>query len=270
MGDIIKLSVVLALICVVAAGSLAFIEGITTPVIQQREADQLAEALGKYVPDADSFEPVEVEGKTFYKALKGGQEIAYIMPDSRGPGYGGDVRVNVATDAEGNILAVEVVGHSETPGLGDVITKESWLAQFEGKGINDPVAVGTDIDNISGATVSCRATATAVRNALDQIGAAFLGIAMAEWNLDAVEDGTYTGVGTGFGGDITVEVTVSGNKITDITVLEHGESPGFWENAEDAIPEAIIDAQDYDVDAVSGATMSSNGIMNAVFDALAK
>ncbi len=269
MGDIIKLSVVLALICVVAAGSLAFIEGITTPVILQREADVLAESLGQYVPDADSFEPVEVEGKTFYKALSGGQEIAYIMPDSRGAGYGGDVRVNVATDADGNVLAVDVVGHTETPGLGDKIEAESWLAQFIGKGINDAVAVGTDIDNISGATVSARAAANAVRNALDEIGAAFLGVAMAEFDLGAVEDGTYTGTGTGFGGDITVEVTVSGNQITDITILEHGESPGFWEKAEVAIPEAIIDAQDYDVDAASGATMSSNGIKNAVFDALA-
>ena len=270
MGDIIKLSVVLALICMVAAGSLAFIEGVTTPVIQQREAEVLAERLGQYVPDADNFEPEVVDGKEFFKALKGGEVIAYIMPDSRGPGYGGDVRVNVAVDAEGNVIAADVAGHTETPGLGDVIEDPGWLAQFEGKGINDPIAIGTDIDNISGATVSCRAVATAVSNAVEQIGAAFLGIAMAEWDLDAVEDGTYTGTGTGFGGDIVVEVTVSGNQITDITVVEHSESPGFWENAETAIPEAIIDAQDYDVDAISGATMSSNGIMNAVFDAIAR
>ncbi|UNC90903.1 FMN-binding protein [Candidatus Contubernalis alkaliaceticus] len=269
MGDIIKLSVVLALICVVAAGSLAFIEGITTPVILQREADVLAESLGQYVPDADSFEPVEVEGKTFYKALSGGQEIAYIMPDSRGAGYGGDVRVNVATDADGNVIAVDVVGHTETPGLGDKIEAESWLAQFVGKGISDAVAVGTDIDGIAGATVSARAAANAVRNALDEIGAAFLGVAMAEFDLASVEDGTYSGVGTGFGGDISIEVTVSGGKITSIEILDHSETAGLSDPAFAATPQDIIDAQDYEVDAVSGATMTSKGIMDAVFNALA-
>ena len=98
----------------------------------------------------------------------------------------------------------------------------------------------------------------------------FSEIARSEWNLDAVEDGTYTGTGIGFAGDITVEVTVSGNQITDITVVEHDETFVFWENAENAIPEAIIDAQNYDVDAVSGSTMSSNGIMDAVFNALSR
>lgn len=270
MGDIIKLSVVLCLICAVAAGALALTEGVTTPVIQLREAEQLAEALGDYVPEADEFEEKEVEGRTFYVASKGGEVIAYIMPDSRASGYGGDVRVNVATDVEGNVLVADVVGHAETPGLGDVIEKPDFLAQFVGKGINDPISVGDDIDNIAGATVSVRATAAAVKGALDQIGAAFLGIAMAEWDLAAVEDGTHTGTGTGFGGDIVVEVTVSGGSITDITIVDHSESPGFWENAENVIPEAIVDAQYYDVDAVGGATMSSNGIMQAVFDAIAR
>ncbi len=51
--------------------------------------------LYAYVPDADSFESLEINGKTFYKALNGGREIAYIMLDSRTSGYGGDIRVNV-------------------------------------------------------------------------------------------------------------------------------------------------------------------------------
>ena len=269
MGYIIRLAGVLFLICAVAAAALTFTEGVTTPVIEDRRREALFEAMADYVPDADNFEPTEIDGDTFYIAEKGGEEIAYIMTAS-GRGYGGPVSMNVAVSVDGEVLAADVEGHTETPGLGDVIEDEEWLAQFEGKTVDDPVAVDTDIDNISGATVSCRAAANAVRSALDQIGEAFLGIEMAEWDLAAVEDGTYEGTGTGFGGDIVVEVTVSGGEITDIEILEHSESPGFWENAEDAVPEAIIDEQDWDVDEISGATMSSVGIKDAVFDAIAQ
>ncbi|MDO9574194.1 MAG: RnfABCDGE type electron transport complex subunit G [Candidatus Contubernalis sp.] len=270
MGNIIKLSVVLALICVVAAGALAFTEGITTPVIEKRQADELAENLKVYVPDADNFEEEIKDGKTFYVASKGGQDIAYIMPASKGPGYGGDVVLDVATDIEGNVIALKIIALSETPGLGDKVQNPDFLQQYVGKGLSDSLAVGDDIDGISGATVSSRAVTTAVKNAVEEIAAAFLGVAKAEWNLGAVEDGVYEGKAAGFGGDITVEVTVSGSQITAVEVLDHGETPGISDPAFAAVPQNIIDAQDYDVDAVSGATMSSNGIKQAVFNAIAR
>ncbi len=269
MGYIIRLAGVLFIISAVAAAALSFTESVTTPVIETRRQEELFDAMADYVPDADNFEEKKVDEETYYIAEKDGETLAYIMTAS-GTGYGGPVNMNVAVSVDGEVLAADVEGHTETPGLGDVIEDEEWLAQFEGKTVDDPVAVDTDIDNISGATVSCRAAANAVRNALDQIGAEFLGIELAEWDLAAVEDGTYEGTGTGFGGDIVVEVTVSGGEITDIEILEHSESPGFWENAEDAVPEAIIDAQDWDVDEISGATMSSIGIKDAVFDAIAQ
>lgn len=271
MGDFIKLSAILCIICVVAAAALAATESATTPIIEAMKQAELEENLKVYVPDADSFrEAEEIEDKLFYIASKGGQDIAYIMPASKGPGYGGDVVVDVAADTEGSVIALKITDLSETPGLGDRVTNPDFLDQYVGKNINDPVAVGDDINAITGASVSSRAVTTAVRNALDEIGAAFLGVAMAEWNLDAVEDGVHTGTGAGFGGDIVVEVTVSGGKITDIQILENSETPAIYTNAEKAIPEAIIKAQDYDVDAASGATMSSNGIKEAVFNAIAR
>lgn len=84
------------------------------------------------------------------------------------------------------------------------------------------------------------------------------------------KDGTYTGSGEGFGGVITVEVTVAGGSITVIDVpLHDGEDGPYFASAE-AIIDDILDAQSADVDTVSGATFSSTGIRSAVEKALQK
>lgn len=84
------------------------------------------------------------------------------------------------------------------------------------------------------------------------------------------QDGTYQGSAAGFGGTITVQVTVSGGKITAIDILSAaGETPSYLESAKSVIAK-IISGQTPNVDAVSGATYSSNGIIQAVQNALAK
>lgn len=82
------------------------------------------------------------------------------------------------------------------------------------------------------------------------------------------KDGTYTGTASGYAPNLTVDVTVSGGKITNIEIVSHNESPGFYERAFETVPEEIISSQSTDVDTVSGATFSSKGIINAVEDAL--
>ena len=63
---------------------------------------------------------------------------------------------------------------------------------------------------------------------------------------------------------------MDGDKIANIEVLSHSESAGISDPAFAQIPQAILDAQSADVEAVSGATLASNGIMEAVKDALSK
>ena len=84
------------------------------------------------------------------------------------------------------------------------------------------------------------------------------------------KDGTYQGSGTGFGGTITVEVTISGGKIASISILSAaGETASYFASAQGVISR-ILSGQTPNVDAVSGATYSSNGIIQAVQNALAK
>ena len=80
----------------------------------------------------------------------------------------------------------------------------------------------------------------------------------------------YIGVGKGFGGDIKVKVTMDGDKIAKIDVLEHGETAGICDGAFNTIPDAVSAAQSTTVDVVSGATFSSKGLLEAIDNALAQ
>lgn len=83
-------------------------------------------------------------------------------------------------------------------------------------------------------------------------------------------DGTYTGTGTGRNGDITLSVTIADGKITQIENVSNKETPKYWAEAVKLF-DSILAANGTDgVDAVSGATLSSDGILEAVDDALAK
>lgn len=81
-------------------------------------------------------------------------------------------------------------------------------------------------------------------------------------------DGVYTGTGTGYRGETEVSVTVSGGKITDITVLSYRDDERFFRQAQNTIISDILASQSTNVQTVSGATYSSQGIIEAVSDAL--
>lgn len=81
-------------------------------------------------------------------------------------------------------------------------------------------------------------------------------------------DGVWEGTAEGFGGPITVRVTVSDGRITDIQVVSaEGEDPAYFATAQEVLP-ALIQTQGSDVDAVSGATFSSTGLIQATAKAL--
>lgn len=84
------------------------------------------------------------------------------------------------------------------------------------------------------------------------------------------KDGTYQGSGTGFGGTITVQVTVSDGKITAVDILSaSGETGSYFASAQGVVSK-VLSSQSPNVDAVSGATYSSNGIIQAVQNALSQ
>lgn len=84
----------------------------------------------------------------------------------------------------------------------------------------------------------------------------------------ALKDGTYTGTGSGRNGEITVELTVKAGKLATVNVVRHGETAGISDAALARVPAEIVAQQSTTVDAVTGATMTSEGIKAAVADAI--
>ncbi|MGI6642907.1 MAG: FMN-binding protein [Bacillota bacterium] len=78
------------------------------------------------------------------------------------------------------------------------------------------------------------------------------------------KDGTYTGQAEGHHGPVRVSVVVKGGKISSVNVTEHQETPALSDPAITGIPERIVKQQTWEVDAVAGATVTSNAIKDAV------
>lgn len=107
-------------------------------------------------------------------------------------------------------------------------------------------------------------------DAVKQQLAAQQAAAKSEETASLYADGVYTGEGQGYGGKVEIEVTVSGGKITDCTVLSADKEDTAYFDAAQAVLDDVLAEQSADVDTVSGATFSSKGILGAVADALEK
>ncbi|MGN0517590.1 MAG: FMN-binding protein [Acutalibacteraceae bacterium] len=82
-----------------------------------------------------------------------------------------------------------------------------------------------------------------------------------------LKDGTYQGSADGYIGVITVSVVVRNGSVTDISIVEENDTPQFFERAKEII-NTIINGQSLEVDGITGATYSSKGIQDAVYNAL--
>ena len=113
-----------------------------------------------------------------------------------------------------------------------------------------------------------RTVSEAAKNNAGSAGQGTTQTPVASVPADGYKDGIYEGSGTGFGGTIRVRVTVSGGKLAAIDILEaSGETASYFASAQGVISRMIA-GNTPNVDAVSGATYSSNGIIQAVQNAL--
>ena len=185
-----------------------------------------------------------------------------------GTGYGGTITVQVTVE-NGNIVSVEILS---APG-----ETASFMRRAEG--VIDLVIQNQswEVDVISGATYSSKGILAAIQNALtgEKVETETAPVQETEALVEEVfeepegyQDGTYYGSARGFGGTIQVKVVISDGKIAEISIVSaSGETPSYMSSAK-AVVSRILSAQSPNVDTVSGATYSSNGIMNAVKAAL--
>ncbi|MBR6029792.1 MAG: flavocytochrome c [Clostridia bacterium] len=124
-----------------------------------------------------------------------------------------------------------------------------------------------NVDAVSGATVTSTAIIAAVTEALKAAGADIDKLD-AKAGKKLFTPGTYEAEAQGFGGPVTISVTVSENEITSISITGEFETPTLGGVAVATLGGAIMEARTPNVDGVSGATVTSTAIISAVTEAL--
>ena len=194
-------------------------------------------------------------------------------------GFGGDVTVKAVLE-DNVVVSLTVETPDETAGLGQKCSDEEFTSQFIGKTL--PVKLGEDVDAVSGATI----TSTVVVDALNSLAvlpeveatatpeprATREPAGKAAYTKDApkAQTGDFTVVGKGFGGDVTVKVTLDAGKVVTLAVEADDETAGLGQKCADEeftsqfIGKVLPVKLGEDVDAVSGATITSTVVVEAL------
>ncbi len=191
--DILKITLNLVVIYLIGGFILALVYAKTSPIMYKNSILEKERALKKLMPDAESIEKigdwtVHEKHAEYFVARKGDNVIGYII-QSFGKGYSSYINTLIAVDADFKVQRISILGHAETPGLGDEIESEGFRKQFAGKDLEHLKVLKTEtteyVQAISGATISSRAVSDdAVKN-----GVAFLIKAMKEKGADSDTDG---------------------------------------------------------------------------------
>ena len=271
MRTIGRSAIVLTIICVVAGVALAASYAATSPIIAEQQERALQESLLRAFPSAERFTVNdEVDDVSIYEAWEAEELRGYVVVTEE-QGYGGSIELAVGVDLSGTVVApVQVIGHTETPGLGSRITQDWFREQFEGKDLDSRLLLGEDVEALAGATVSANAVSIGVNSALREVSSRFIDEGIdTDVILDEIDDGVYMGSGLGFGGDIRVEVEIKDGRLIRVQVVEHSETPYVAGDAVEEVPKSVEEKQDLDVDVWSGATATTEGIIEAIESALA-
>ena len=175
-------------------------------------------------------------------------------------GFGGPVDVTVEIGEKGGISNLTVTGESETPDVGGAaipLLKQAILAKQD-----------ADVDAVTGATFTSDAVKLAAAEALAQAGGAEVDSGPRAPEGDLFIPGTYTETATGFGGPVDVTITVSEDKIEEVKIEGDQETENIGSFAVDMLDDRIMEAQSPNIDALTGATVTSNAILGAAKKAM--
>ena len=304
MNDILKLGVRLFLFSLIAAAALAVTNEVTKgPIAEQKLAAKKA-ALSTVLPGCE-YEQIEFENlaegseldEIFVGKDASGEIKGYALSASP-QGYGGEIPITMGVSTEGHVTQVYVGALQETAGLGSRVGEDAFKEQFIGIAA-DPDTLRTDVDKISGASVSSGAFLNASEQILaytkgtlgiepkagdkDAIlaaaaaansGAEAEGEAAEAAETEAAAAGATVYDVTGFQPfKVAIELDGEG-KIVSVSVPEHNETPGLGADliADEAVLGALIgqNIEDAKIDVKAGVTLTSNAINDALAKAAAE
>ena len=193
MKEIRKLGLILFAICAVAAALLAMTNAVTAPKIAENAAKNEIEAKQIVLPDGKDFEDMdEAEMKTLFEkdgaenlknvlsvstATAEGNVVGYAIKVAVA-GFGGDITMLVGIDNTGKLIGYNILSHSETAGLGVKIAVDPFYGQVTGKTAVSPLSIvkgeiknETQVQAVTGATISSKAAALGINSAFDAYNA---------------------------------------------------------------------------------------------------
>ncbi len=227
---------------------------------------------------------VTIFGSTpLYNAIEtmAAKSISYTPGSYTGSadGFGGKVTATVTVSDKG-IDAIVLAGNDETPELGGVALEKLTPLFVE--------AQSSQVDAISGCTITSNAAMNAVQNALDQASGKIDVVLVEETEAPketeaeteketeapkaeetrTFQAGTYTGTAKGYGGDVTATVVITDGKIESVELVGNDETEELGGAALKKLSKKFVEAQTSTVDAISGCTITSDAAVAAVEQAL--
>ena len=177
-------------------------------------------------------------------------------------GFGGDVTVTVELDDEGTIVSITADGSTQTPELGGnaaAMLNEGALAALAGTKLADVDTAAIDV--VSGATV----TSEAIKTAIEMLKAQTSGATAA-----AVQDGTYTVTVPAYSvtEQMTLNIIFADGKLAGIETVAAGNTPVIFKTVEENLYPRLLENQSLETDAISGATVASNAVKQAIEKAI--
>ncbi len=286
--------------CLMLTGVVISLNDYEKPVYEVKAAKDivLEEKTDKETSDADiNFDDIEIElPPTVASAGKASGASKELKREKDALGYKNGTYYGTGTGFAGKIKVKVVVKKGKIKDIKVIESHDgaSYIASASSLLKNIIKKQSTNVDTVSGATYSSVGLIEAVRDALKDAGLSKKDKGAKKKKSDSKKkdeksqnnrnensnedettkyddvkyiDGTYYGTGMGFAGDIKVKVVVQGGRITEISIVETKDGDEYI-SAASALIKTIVDGQNPSVDAVSGATYSSKGIIAAVKDAL--
>ncbi len=192
MNKIVKNTLILTMITLVAGLGLGLVYEVTKAPIAQAQETAKKEAWQMVFPEADinDFEQVELDEKAAGKALAdmgvNGTideactvgDMGYVVTATDKDGFGGSIQVTVGITSDGTVNGVSILSINETAGLGMKAAEPAFYGQYEGKQtekfvVSKDGGEGEPIDALSGATITSRSVTGAVNAALGYYQAVF-------------------------------------------------------------------------------------------------
>lgn len=284
---------VLTVILILAGVALAVTNLVTEGPINRRSLGQAQAALEEMFPEADAgdagFEPMTAEGGGLdfaYTVRQNGQTIGYAVQNTV-QGYGGPIELVIGVNGGMELRGLRVGGteFKETEGLGAKAKDASFTGQFRGK--TPPLSLNGDIDGISGATVTSRAVVDGVNDGVSKLRSLLGdGAAAPPANSPGPDQAgvgqaaavSYVSASTiGYGGPVLVELGLDANgAIASVVVgrVRFAETEGVGGKVREQAFTAQFTGKTpplrpEDIDGVSGATISTRAVVDAVNEAAA-